>query len=103
MKLSTILKASTLALDIFNHQSTQQLSGLVTKGIKRRRENVAIQPPRVQVATRARPPQQGHPRVQSQDPFSPLPVRHIAKYVTPENLKKAQEWHGIIRSFLDRD
>lgn len=102
MKLSTILKASTLALDIFNHQSTQQLSGLVTKGIKRRRENFAVQPPRVQATTRAQPQQRRLP-VQPSDPFTPLPVRHIAKYVTPENLKKAQEWHGIIRSFLDRD
>ena len=101
MKLSTILKASTLALDIFNHQSTQQLSGLVTKGIKRRREQFTANPRPVQAMTRAQP--QKRAPVSPVDPFAPLPVRDIIKYVTPENLKKAQEWHGIIRSFLDRD
>ena len=155
MKVNTILKAGTLAFDIFNHQSTQALGGLVKNGIKRRSSTFGAPHSDGQsaAATQAgaaepqtapsfldrlftppamprqrmpqRPPGQqrgGFPYApygaRSQGPhggpyahpqFIPVqtpPSQHIKKalqYVTPENMQKAMQWHGIIKSFISKD
>ncbi|MCI0181877.1 MAG: hypothetical protein OWR52_04855 [Acidibacillus sp.] len=39
-------------------------------------------------------------------PQQPLPTEHIKKalkYVTPENMEKAMQWHGIIKSFISKE
>ncbi len=41
-----------------------------------------------------------------QIPQQPLPTEHIKKalqYVTPENMQKAMQWHGIIKSFISKE
>ena len=162
MKVNTILKAGTLAFDIFNHKSTQALGGLVRNGIKRRRGvlgGVLGAPPasgngaeKIQTnesETRAEPsfldrllappvmPEQrlpqrpfpgshGHRGGPYHAPYGggtpgvyrgphtnrglahqqTLPSQHIKKalqYVTPENMQKAMQWHGIIKSFISKD
>ena len=128
MKIGTLLKAGSLALDIFNHQSTQQLTGLVSNGIKRRgflQQGVLPQRAAAPQATanqatahqaqpgarsrpmaagqaRALPPQQPQPGL-PQGQWPDLPVRQALKYVTPDNMKKAMQWHGIIKSFIEKD
>ena len=155
MKVNTILKAGSLAFDIFNHQSTQALGGLVRNGIKRRSsalgapraggqstagtqaaaadpqtapsflDRLFTPPAMPQHRTHQRSPVLPHggfpyaPRgVRSQGPhggpyahpqFIPAqtpPSQHIKKalqYVTPENMQKAMQWHGIIKSFISKD
>ena len=121
MKIGTLLKAGSLALDIFNHQSTQQLTGLVSNGIKRRgllpqgalpRKTAALPETANQGQTRRPamtahrapegPPRQTQTGVQ-QEQWPNIPVRQALKYVTPDNMKKAMQWHGIIKSFFEKD
>lgn len=116
LKIGTLLKAGSLALDIFNHQSTRQLSGLVSNGIKRRgflqQGNAAPQgggaapaaATRNSQSTGARQPQAAasHPARQ-QEQWPNLPVKQALKYVTPDTMKKAMQWHGIIKSFIEKD
>ncbi len=158
MKVNTILKAGTLAFDIFNHKSTQALGGLVRNGIKRRSSAFGVpstigkapeETEAVHTESRAEPsfldrlftppsiPMQRmpqHPSIHHPGPHSgprhapygggfqgayrgpyanqrvtptqPLPTEHIKKalkYVTPENMQKAMQWHGIIKSFISKD
>ncbi len=121
MKIGTLLKAGSLALDIFNHQSTQQLTGLVSNGIKRRgflqqgilpRDSAHLPEAASQVQARRRTGQaQAAPGGRPQKPHAgqqtgqwpDLPVRQALKYVTPDNMKKAMQWHGIIKSFIEKD
>ena len=100
MKIATILRAGSLAMDIVNHQSTQQLHGLVRKGLHRRlaqSEPRAKQPSGQPRSTASHFPEPKHHR---EDPIF-VPMRNVMKYITPENIKRAQEWHGIVRTFFD--
>ncbi len=121
MKIGTLLKAGSLALDIFNHQSTRQLTGLVSNGIRRRGlmpqgnlmtqggnpfskagaqpvQSAALRLPRVE-KTAAAP----RSKAWQQEQWPGIPVRQALKYVTPDNMKKAMQWHGIIKSFIEKD
>jgi hypothetical protein len=101
MKIATILRAGSLSMDIVNHQSTQQLHGLVRKGLHRRlsqRTTQIEQPSRGgRHSTTSHFPESKHHQV---DPIF-VPMRNVMKYITPENIKRAQEWHGIVRTFFD--
>lgn len=121
MKIGTLLKAGSLALDIVNHQSTRQLTGLVSSGIKRRgflqqgvlpRATGALPGAADQVHAHRHPG--AEPRTPNARPSRPqpvplreqwpdIPVKQALKYVTPDNMKKAMQWHGIIKSFIEKD
>ncbi len=114
MQIKTILKASTLALDIINHQSTQSLSKLVQNGVKRRvsmNKEQPTPPPmhrsmpstassRVQHRQSARKQQ---PSAMMSAPLPVEPVKKALKYVTPENVQKAMQWQEIMRSFFTKN
>ncbi len=119
MKLGTLLKAGTLAVDIINHKSAQQLSDLVRSGVKRRAdlyrsqtgEPAAKQPSAPKPYANSLYNQAMGPRQQGKPPAKPhitpsqmpnVPIKQAMKYVTPENMQKAMQWHGIIKSFFDK-
>ncbi len=115
MQIKTLLKASTLALDIINHQSTQSLSKLVQNGVKRRvnvnKEQHSSAPmPRSATSTASTRTHTRQPvhRVPPSPPMmtAPLPVEPVKKalkYVTPENVQKAMQWQEIVRSFFTKN
>ncbi|MCY0900773.1 MAG: hypothetical protein OWU32_01135 [Firmicutes bacterium] len=123
MKISTLLRAGSLAMDIYNHQSARQLGNLVKGGIERRRSTpeaakvgTAHRSSKATTQTRARTSgpyrQQGGRSLPTGYPSSsfhqelsdPLvPIKKAFKHVTPDNVQKAMQWHGIIKSFLAKD
>lgn len=115
MKIGTVLKAGSLALEIFNHKSTRQLSGLVKNGIQRRGLWDSIQGRPLIAPTPAKPVDSLRSRPHTRPPSGRLPaaahalpdwpkepLKKALKYVTPENAQKAAQWHGILKSFLDK-
>jgi len=123
MKISTLLRAGSLAMDIYNHQSARQLGNLVKGGIERRRSLpetsraatatrggkgstqalARSSGPYRQQGGRSLPP--GYPAPSFHQELSdPLvPIKKAIKHVTPDNVQKAMQWHGIIKSFLAKD
>lgn len=104
MKLQTILKAGSLALDIYKHDATQELGGLIRGGLHRRKHLFAqdgARAPTPAKGGKTAPPGASRSGNGDADPWTP--IRHALKHVTPENAEKALQWHGIIRSFLSKE
>lgn len=118
MKIGTLLRASGLAVEIFNHPSTRQLSSMVRKGMERRGiwnvlagqlPAAAPSPPQTAAVRGARSYGGGQSRAHgASGQHTPrpapdgLPIRRALSYVTPENVQKAAEWHGILKSLIDK-
>lgn len=110
LKIGTLIRAGGLAFEIMNHQATRQLSGLVKNGMKRRGLWQEQDADRAADGVRARPAAgtamraNGPPASRAapaNGQWPPVPVKKALKYVTPENVQKAKEWHGILKSFID--
>lgn len=108
MKIGTLLRAGSLAVEIFNHQSTRQLSTMVKKGMERRglwdtfagqAQGAATRSPAQGTSARVAGPPAGSPSTPAP---TNLPIRKALQYVTPENVQKAAQWHGILKSLIDK-
>jgi hypothetical protein len=126
MKIGTLLRAGGLAVEIFNHPSTRQLSSMVRKGMERRgiwdalagqsragqirSQETAVRGSGSSAGGQTRPNAGGlhasplAPGGLHASPLAPegLPIRKALQYVTPENVQKAAQWHGILKSLIDK-
>lgn len=48
-----------------------------------------------------RPPATPTPDMMQYDPL--VPIKKAMKHVTPDNMQKAMQWHGILKTFLSKD
>jgi len=120
MKITTLLKAGSLAMEIYNNKSTRQLGSIVRGGLERRghlpgqggamrssqEEATSVTPPARSPATQKRGLQQWPYRQQPPEmaPYNPIvPLKKAIKHVTPDNMQKAMQWHGIIKSFIAKE